>query len=242
MRIVTLEEYNELKPIIKKKMIRLAEHEDKDSFTAQTAINNCYVRKLSENLQLFQLFSLGFIPVIEQDYINALKETPGCFGTFDAKDVIHALYTQAKKHYWVWDEERYEDYLSNEIFCLLICKKNGGFLDEILRIDLFRHIKPSKDYPGCFDFEGGIFHALKHFSVEEQCASILPNQNVVLYDAEQLIWPIAKAFYEGIWEKGEKAKTFNTCTTYLNKLFILGFYKEDDSNVAFVNTLIPKSI
>jgi hypothetical protein len=70
-----------------------------------------------------------------------------------------------------------------------------------LRIDLFRQIKESKNRPGKYDFIGGIFHALHHFSVGEQCASIYPNQKVYLYDIEQLIWPIAKAFFEGNWQK-----------------------------------------
>ena len=114
--------------------------------------------------------------------MNALIETPEYFGTNNAKDVIQALYLQAQKHNWVWNKERYTDYLSKEIFCLLLRRKENEFDKDILRIDLFRLLKESKDKTGCFDFVGGIFHALKHFSVGEQCASIYPNQNVALYD------------------------------------------------------------
>mgnify|MGYP003424563712 FL=1 len=241
MRLVTLEEYNILKVIIEKEMIKLAKHENKNIYLAKMAINNCFVRDLSENIQLFQLYSPGFIHIVEQ-YINALEENPECFGTNDAKDVIHALYLQAQKHNCVWNETRFKEYLSNETFCLLACRKNRDFVNDMLRIDLFRHIKESKDTTGHFYFEGGIFHVLKHFSIGHQCASILPNQNVSLYDIEQLIWPIAKAFYEGPWKKGKRKNTFETHTIYLNKCFILEFYKEENSNVSFVNTLIPKSI
>ena len=185
MRLVTIEEYDEIKPIIKKEMIDLARHECKNSYFVQTAINNCYVRNLSDNLQLFQIYSMGFIHVIECDYLHALKESSEFFGTGNAKDVIHALFLQALNHGWYGDEESFTDYLSNEIFCLLLCKKDGLFLDDILRIDLFRHIKESTMRPNCYDFVGGIFHALHHFSVGEQCASIFPNQNVQLYDVEQ---------------------------------------------------------
>ena len=129
---------------------------------------------------------------------------------------------------------------TNEIFCLLLCKKDEAFLEDILRIDLFRHIKESPKRFGCYDFVGGIFHALKHFSVGEQCASIYPNQNVKLYDVEQLIWPIAKAFYEGSWQKGKYPNTYETNTLYLNKNMTLEFYKEDDRHISFVNSVIPK--
>jgi len=242
MRIVTLDEYDAIKPIIKKEMVELAKHENKKSYHAQMAINNCYVRNLSANMELFQIYSLGFIPVIEQDYIYALRENSELFGTGNAKDVIHALYLQATKKGWPWDEKRFAEYLANEIFCLLICKKDNVFISDILRIDLFRQIKESKNRPGKYDFIGGIFHALHHFSVGEQCASIYPNQKVYLYDIEQLIWPIAKAFFEGNWQKGKYNNTFETDTLYLNKMMILEFFKEEDRHISFVNSMIPKSI
>lgn len=242
MRLVTREEYDEIKPIMSREMMELADHESKNSYLAQTAINNCYVRSLSEDSQLYQIYSPGFLTVIETDYLKALKETPEFFGTGDAKDVITALYTQAKKHRWCWSIERYTEYLSNEIFCLLICRKDNILSNNLLRIDLFRQMKESLIKPGSFDFVGGIFHALKHFSVDEQCASILPNQNVNLYDVEQLIWPIANAFFTGDWSNGKRKNTFETTTCYLNKLFTLEFYKEDNRNVTFVNSVIPKSV
>ena len=242
MRNVTFEEYKEIKDIVNKEMTLLAKHENKNSYYGQIAINSCYSRMLSDNLQLFQLFSLGVIHVIEHDYMKALKDNPELFGTGNAKDVIHALFVQAKKNGWSCDEESFADYLSNEKFCLLLCKKDGSFLDDILRIDLFRHIKESTKRPNCYDFVGGIFHALHHFSVGEQCASIFPNQNVQLYDVEQLIWPIAKAFYEGKWRKGKHPNTYETDTLYLDKNMIVEVYKEGDRNVSFVNSVIPKSV
>lgn len=241
MRLVNFDEYNDLKSIVKKEMIGLARHENKDSYTTQIAINSCYVRNLSKNTQLYQLFSLGFIPIIENDYMKALKESANYFGTGNAKDVIHALYIQAQKRNCPWDEGRYTEYLSNEIFCLLLCKKDGEFLEDILRIDLFRHIKESQKRSGYYDFVGGIFHALHHFSVGEQCASIFPNQNVRLFDIEQLILPIAKCYFEGTWREGKHSKTYEAETIYLEKNMTLEIYKEDDSHVSFVNSMIPKS-
>lgn len=242
MRLVSKEEYIEVSALIKTEMRELAMHEKKNSYLAQIAINNCYVRHLPDNSLLFQIFSPGFIRIIEQDYIKALIDTPECFGTGNARDVVHGLFQQAKHRNYPWDEERYIEYLSNEIFCLLLCKRDTTFCKEMLRIDLFRQLKESKTVTGCYEFVGGIFHALKHFSVNEQCASLLSNQNVNLYDVEQLIWPIANAFFIGSWKKGNRPKTFETSTLYLNKQFTLNFYREDNSNVAFVNTLIPVSI
>ena len=242
MRLVSKDEYIEITALVKKEMRELAMHEKKNSYMVQSAINNCYVRHLPDNSLLFQIFSPGFIQVVEQDYINALKDTPECFGTANARDVIHGLFQQAQQHNWPWDEDRYIEYLSNEIFCLLICKRETFFCRKLLRVDLFRQLKESKTITGCYEFIGGIFHALKHFSIKEQCASLLSNQNVDLYDVEQLIWPIANAFFMGTWEKGNRPKTIETSTVYLGKRFTLEFYLEENSNVAFVNTLIPVSI
>ena len=242
MRLTTKEEYDEIKPIIKNEMIALAKHENKNSYFTQMSINNCFVRSLSEGMQLYQIYSLGFIPIIERDYINALRMNPDLFGTGNAKDVIHALYIQAKNNNYVWSEENYIEFLSNEIFCLLLCKKDKVISNDILRIDLFRKLKESKTVLGSYDFVGGIFHALKHFSVDEQCASILPNQNVALFDIEQLIWPIAKAFFEGNWRNANRKNTYETETLYLGKKMTLEFYKEGDNHVSFVNSIIPKSI
>lgn len=241
MRLVTIEEYEKIKAILKKEMTLLAKHENKNSYYSQIAISQCFCRQLNEEKHLYQAFTMSFINVIERDYINALKETPNFFGTGNAKDVIHALYLQAIKCCYPWDEKRYTNYLSNEAFCLLLCKEKEAFDKNILRVDLFRRLDKSKKKEGCFDFTGGIFHALKHFSIDEQCASILPNQNMHLYDIEQLIWPIAKAYYCGIWRKGDRVNTFETSTSYLNKQFTLEFYKENDINVSFVNSVIPKS-
>ena len=241
MRLVSKEEYKEITVLIKKEMRLLAMHEEKNSYMVQSAINNCYVRHLPDSSLLFQIFSPGFIHVVEHDYIRALIDSPECFGTGDARDVVHGLFQQAKLYNYPWDEDRYIEYLSNEIFCLLLCKRESSFCKELLRIDLFRQLKESKTTLGRYEFIGGIFHALKHFSIKEQCASLLPNQNVNLYDVEQLIWPIANAFFMGTWKKGKRPRTYETSTLYLDKQFSLDFYREDNSNVAFINTLIPIS-
>ena len=53
MRNVTFEEYKEIKDIVNKEMTLLAKHENKNSYYGQIAINSCYSRMLSDNLQLF---------------------------------------------------------------------------------------------------------------------------------------------------------------------------------------------
>jgi hypothetical protein len=242
MRQLNDDEYKDLLPIIKHKMAVLAEHENKNCYLAQPAKGNCYIRPLNKNTQLYQLFSPGFINMIETVYLDALNNSPHCFGTHNAKDVIHALRLHSQANGWFRDDEQFANYLSKDQFCLLLCKNNNEFSDDLLRIDLFREIKDSPNSSGNFEFVGGLFHALKHFSVNDQCASVLPKQKVNLYDVEQLIWPIAKAFYEGVWKTGKKSGSFESQTLYLNKKFTLGFYREEQSGVSFINTLIPSSI
>lgn len=241
MRLVNREEYSQIMSIFKDKMLKLANHESKNSYFGQVAIDLCYTRNLNEELQVFQIFTPYFLTVIRYDYLKALEDTPECFGTHNAKDVIHALYLQAKERNYPWNEERYTEFLSNECFCLLICKNDQEFIEDVLRIDLFRELNGAKDFSGCFDFTGGIFHALKHFSVGKQCASISPNQNVSLYDVEQLIWPTAKAFFEGGIKK-KNSTNYDAEIIYLDKLIKLGLYKEENSQVYFIKTLYAQSI
>ena len=66
------------------------------------------------------------------------------------------------------------------------------------------------------------------------------NCNVRLLPDKTLLFP--NTFFMGTWEKGNRPNTFETSTVYLGKRFTLEFYLEENSNVAFVNTLIPVSI
>ena len=48
----------------------------------------------------------------------------------------------------------------------IVYKRNGNFCNDILRLDLFRDIK-NDSKKSITDFIGGLFHALKHFSLAE---------------------------------------------------------------------------
>lgn len=240
MKLVTREEYNNIMSISDKEMTILAKHEGKNSYSTRMGINSCYTCELEENLQLFLIFTPLFLTVIEQHYPQALKEKPTCFGTYNAKDIISALYEQAQKTGCSFGTERYVDCLSNECFCLLICKDKTEFSENILRIDLFRKLDKSKMNPEHLEFTGGLFHALKHFSIGKQSASIFPNQNVSLDDIEQLISPIAKSFFESIIRGGNKRNTYKADIIFFEKKLTTIFYREEESHVSFVNSVIPK--
>lgn len=240
MKLVTKSEYEDIMPIFNSEMGCLAKHENRNSYFGRIAINLCYTRMLKEDLQLFQIFTPRFQSVIEYDYLNALNESPKCFGTLNAMDVVHALYKQAQKNNYPFSEKRYAESLAKECFCLLICRKEKQFIQDVLRIDLFRKLDRCQKRPEYYEFTGGIFHALKHFSVNEQCASILPNQNISLYDPEQLIWPIAKTFFESDRRCGNKHNTYEADINYLGKILTTVFYQEEGCHISFINTIIPK--
>ncbi len=239
MRQVTESEYQAILTIFNKEMKAVALHEKKNSWFGIVHRNNCIVRSLSDDIILFQMYTPAFISFIRDVYPRALLRHPEHFGTRNAKDIIHALYLESNAK--DWNEDRYADFLSNEVFCLLLCKQNNEYCTDVLRIDLFRKLDESKELEGAFEFTGGLFHALKHFSIEEQSASILPNQNVKLFDVEQLVWPIAHAFYRGTWVNGNRNNTYESSIVYLGKNFTLEFYKEPGMNVSFVNSVIPKT-
>ena len=240
MRAVTESEYLEISGIFQKEMKAIAVLEGKEYWYGGVHKNNCFVRTLEDGILLYQMFTPTFVTFIREVYLNALNNHQELFGTGNAKDIIHALYLESKSSDWT--KERFIDYLSNEIFCLLICKNKDSFCKDVLRIDLFRDIRESKTNEGNYDFIGGIFHALKHYSIGGQSASISPNQKIDLYDIEQLIWPIAHAFYIGTWNNGNRQNTYESSINYLGKSFTLEFYKKDSLNVSFINSVIPKSL
>lgn len=86
------------------------------------------------------------------------------FGTGDARDVLSALYNvSGYQQFGALD--KYRQLLIDGYSCYFLLREADGRLSKkVFRLDLFRHILPSKDQPDKYDFIGGIMHAFKHCS------------------------------------------------------------------------------
>ena len=99
--------------------------------------------------------------VLERGYLQAVQSYPDKFGTGKTEDVLKALCEKAKPAFPLNTEtEDYGKYLSQECMAYIFrVKDNEIDMSRVLRLDLFR------DYDDK-DFRGGLFHSLKHFSIE----------------------------------------------------------------------------
>lgn len=144
----------------------------------------------------------SFLKVVEKNLLAARKKSPELFGTGDAQHILDALYKESGQ---CFSEEEYCDYLRNHACCYHLRETNEELNTNILRIDLFRLLRPCNNNPNCLEFVGGLLHSLDHFSMDEQNLATGNDINEIS-DIDYVLVYIAKAFLkcEGIKEKETK--------------------------------------
>jgi hypothetical protein len=253
MRPLNNDEYHQLKQYVTNRLSHLATHENKNCWLAMPAKELCVVYDFEDGTKIYRLYSIHFSDMLESIYNEALKYKEH-FGTNDAMDVLWALYQNSQ--YKIANDrlesmginngnytiEEYANYLSNEHFCLLVKEENGKFQENILRIDFFRKFKRQRGDNTKYDFIGGLFHILRHFSKDKQPLSYCPNQNTNIDDIEIVIWWALHAFFR------KKRYSESTNTSY-SEIEIYGyphplkfsFYTEQSSKISFIKTAFVNS-
>src|SRR5207249_3392110 len=92
----------------------------------------------------------------------------------------------------VFEFDRFIDFLRDEQFAYVVESVEGEIVDKILRIDLFRRLDTNKQ--GLPEFTGGIFHALKHFSIEGRNLSTGKDIHEITH-LEEIIRLATEAFF-----------------------------------------------
>ena len=223
------EEFQKTRKFIEDKSLALMKHETKGSAKAGFPIDN-YARYFLHGRTFYCVKSNVFKAIIEEYLLRAQKQFPEKFGTGNAMDVIEALYNIEP----TFDLERFVDFLQNEQFAYIIESKDGEIVDKILRIDLFR--KLDEKHGGQKEFTGGIFHSLKHFSIENINLSTGKDINNILYP-EQLLHMAAEAFFitEGKHKDASQLVSFVKLDDIYNLKFV--FYLEQHTDVYFIQTI-----
>ena len=172
-------------------------------------------------------------------YYNAYLHNPFMFGTGNADDVLSALFASLNKegsNIFNWEAKQYTDYLQKEECCYVVKKEEDSFSGDILRIDLFRMVRPKKETPSANEFIGGLFHVLDHFAINGKNLStgsdtynVQSIQEVVKYCIEAFVDPE---------EKNEKEVEGRIQLDDYHILKIV-FYKENESGVFFIKTAYP---
>ena len=234
---ISREEHQALSEFIKMKSKALFDHENanghpRNVFIGQMAWGDCFKVVICDGNDLYFAFSRLIRTIIEVTLLDAMNHFPESFGRRDASAIIQAL----KETYPYYQSyERFESFLAREN-CIYVAKNtNGVFADELLRLDLFRLIKKNpKD--GSVDFIGGLFHAMKHFDLDKRLFWS-PNHQCST-DMYELIILLSTGFFldREIREKDERISYHSSLEVKDGRCLVANYYKEQDSEVFFLNT------
>ena len=98
--------------------------------------------------------------ILNKGYMKVVESFPEKLGSSDDCEIIRAI-KSSNDMYNNMREDEFYDFLRNENMAYVFEIKDGAVSDKILRLDLFRFINKDNE------FKGGIFHILKHFTVED---------------------------------------------------------------------------
>ena len=238
--MIPIEKYEMISPVLKRVTQNVWECENEtrkknnetelDLFQEGFSIEECFAYKIDSIIFYFAC-NYSFLKVVEKNLLAARKNSPELFGTGDAQHIIDALYKESGQY---CQKEEYCDFLRNYACCYLLYEKSdSGLSSNVLRLDLFRLMRP-KENPNYLEFIGGILHALDHFSIDGQNLATGNDINDIPEIDNALIY-IAKAFIrcEGITKKEVKVSTqMNT-----GKPMICVFYWDEKKKVYFLKTI-----
>jgi len=169
--------------------------------------------------------------ILKNVLTDAVTKHPALFGTGNALDVVEAIRLVEPSFD---NTARHAEFLQNEQFGFVMENKNGVTQEQVLRIDLFRNIKPHL-ITGKPDFEGGLLHAFDHFSYNGVNLSTGNEMNDLVHP-EKIISLAIKAFFMPE-EIDHTNKGFDSRITLSDKHWLqFSFYLEKNTRVHFINT------
>ena len=161
-------------------------------------------------------------------YERCIEIEPDAFQTGNAWDIVKCLYDNSRYHGTI---EEYDTYLRTEGCCYIVLNF-GDMFDEILRIDLYRQLDIRKN-SNQYEFTGGLFHCLKHFSKD---GKNLCNSNDIneTFDIFHIVEIIGCTFKDAVAMDTNEG----VCPIDDDHYYKGVFYKEDkDTNIYFVKSL-----
>ena len=246
---LTEEEYNTIMPLLADKCLALWEHENevaktdadlKDTYIGRVAYPNCLAFNYDDGSKIFKLMTNKSRHMLKENYYEAIDRFPDSFGTGNANDVLEALYLCSGADQMKWDITRYVDYLKNDGSTFYYYQNpDGSLCDDVLKLDFFRIIQNNGE------FTGGLFHAFKHFSINEKNLSTNKDEINDIGSIDNLLRIIAEAFYkyERTRVSDDSPNEKVSLPSYDNRHYLqFVFYKEVISGVYFLKTCYVKSI
>ena len=229
MHQMTWEEFQNTREYFEKKALGLMSHEKKNDAVTGVPLEN--YRTFPIDGRIFYSVQINTFKVIADEFLLvAQRLTPEKFGTGEAYDVIEAIRLVNP----IFELQRFSEFLSHEICAYVFEAENGAVVDRMLRIDLFRHLKPAKT--GKNEFVGGLLHALKHFSKNGINYSTGKSGHEIAHP-QSLVREIIAAFFslQGTFETPSQYVVLKPYDEEYNLKFV--FYQEENTGVFFLNTV-----
>lgn len=208
-------EYEHWNKLLMQRIKILAKHENKNSYSGI----NMY--ESYATMDFIFMPTTGFIKMCEyyDEYFEKIDKT-------DANTIVDSYWSQ-----FILNLQDKTQFLSQEK-CAYFIKPNGQEIDRVLRLDLFRYIKP-KD--GRDEFGSGLFHILKHFSLNGVNYSY-GNDISESFDIRHIAYLAACAFCQPLTQLKNDKPQFESTLEVGNKTYKAYFYYESESDIYFLNS------
>ncbi|SED59879.1 hypothetical protein SAMN04487765_0463 [Tenacibaculum sp. MAR_2010_89] len=232
-------EFENLRKRVQKISVDLMRHENKNHAKVGFPITN-YRKCEIDGKPFYYTGSNIFLILVEEVLIKARKIFPKNFGNGNAVSVLHAL---NKTRFLCNNLKDAIRVYGNENFILVFDNENEEEENRILRIDLFRQLNKIRHKKRRYDFTGGLFHVLKHFSINNEPLSTGTDINNVETPTD-VIKLIIKAFYlfSGKFDEDDSNKyTVIEPLDDKNEMCYV-FYFEEVTRVFFLKTVFKRKI
>lgn len=214
----------------------LAKHEKRDHWTSGTYVGD-YAPVMMGTRKFIVVPSPIFKHLLFDVLPKAIFTLKDNFGKHDANLVIRALYDTKP----MFTFEEFKNNLQTDKFAYIFEMVDEQPLDKVIRVELFRQIKPNKDRPQHTEFIGGIFHAFQHFSFANTPLSTHQTSTELVHPVDILEWIIKSFFISTPVPKNHqryKQPGFETLTKFNDKHNLEGmYYHESVSNTYFLARL-----
>lgn len=171
--------------------------------------------------------------ILDEEYLKIVDQYPECFGTGDDWQIVKAI-KKFEERFFVrpYSDEEFFDYIRSETMAYVFnINMYGTISDKILRLDLCRDIHQGNE------FQGGIFHILKHFSLENYgTLSSFGKQYIVNRWSDILLDVIQNFYSEPLCY--ESKNCFEAKSTLKDGHCLRGiYYNNQKTNVYFLNSI-----
>lgn len=171
--------------------------------------------------------------ILDREYLKIINDFPEHFGTGNDREIIRAI-KKYDKRFLVkeYSDEEFLDYIRGETMAYVFeILEDNAISDRILRLDLCRGINKSDQ------FQGGIFHALKHFTLNGYATLSSFGKEYAVESWGEIYKNIILNFFSDDF-KMERAKYYEAKSQLKDGHILRGvYYKEDDIPVSFLCSL-----